>query len=254
MLPLNLRAHSGRPSGFSSIFSGFLFMIKPMLVSIVIPAFNEAGSIAEIIREVAKLPFEKEILAVDDGSQDGTGTTVRRLEKEIKELRGLYFPENRGKGFAIRAGIRAARGEVVAVQDADREYPPAYLTGLVEELARDPEIAAVFGSRILKKNPMSYRRYYWGGRLITALVNVVGKASLTDVTTGHKAVRWKILEGLKLEADGFEIEIELVMKLLKRGFRIKEIPIDYLPRDFAGGKKIRWTDGLKSIWTALRTS
>lgn len=225
-----------------------------MLISIIIPAFNEAGSIAEVVREVAQLPFEKEILVVDDGSQDGTGTIVRRLEKEIKELRGLYFPANRGKGFAIQAGIRAARGEIVVIQDADREYPPAYLTGLVAELVGDPEIDAVFGSRILKKNPMSYRRYYWGGRLLTALVNVVGKSSLTDVTTGHKAVRWKILEGLKLEAEGFEIEIELVMKLLKRGFRIKEIPIDYLPRGFDQGKKIRWTDGLKSIWKALRVS
>ena len=230
----------------------FLFIIKTMLVSVIIPAFNEADSITEVVREVASLPFEKEILVVDDGSQDGTGSIVRRMEKEVRELRGLYFPGNRGKGFAIRAGIRAARGEIVAVQDADREYPPVYLVSLVEELIRDPETAAVFGSRILKNNPISYRRYYWGGRFLTTLVNVMGKGALTDVTTGHKAVRWKILEGLKLEADGFEIEIELVMKLLKRGFRIREIPIDYLPRDFAAGKKIRWTDGLRSIWMTIR--
>ena len=235
-------------------FLSFLYIIKFMLISIIIPAFNEAGSIAEIIREVAKLPFEKEILMVDDGSQDGTGSTVRRLEKEIKELRGLYFPENRGKGFAIRAGIRAARGEVVVIQDADREYPPVQIIGLVKELTRDPELAAVFGSRKLKKNPISYRRYYWGGRFLTAIVNLVGKARLTDVTTGHKVVRWRIMEGLKLESDGFEIEIEIIMKLLRRGFQIKEIPIDYFPRGFEEGKKIRWTDGLKSLWAVFRTA
>jgi dolichol-phosphate mannosyltransferase len=222
-----------------------------MLTSVIIPAFNEAGSITEVIREVAKLPFEKEILAVDDGSRDGTGLLIRKLEKEIKELRGLYFPKNRGKGFAIRAGVRAARGEIVAVQDVDQEYPPAYIAGLVEELSRDSEIAAVFGSRLLKKNPRSYRRYYRGGRFLTALVNWAGKGSLTDVTTGYKAVRWKILESLKLEADGFEIEMEIVMKLLRGGFRIKEIPIDYFPRGFAEGKKIHWTDCLKSIWMII---
>lgn len=223
-----------------------------MLTSVIIPAFNEAGSITEVIREVAKLPFEKEILAVDDGSWDGTGLLVRKLEKEIKELRGLYFPKNRGKGFAIRAGVRAARGEIVAVQDADQEYPPAYIAGLVEELSRDSEIAAVFGSRLLKKNPISYRRYYWGGRFLTWLVNLFGKANLTDVTTGHKAIRWKMLEDLQLEANGFEIEMEIVMKLLRSGFRIKEIPIDYYPRGFEAGKKIRWTDGLKSIGMIIR--
>lgn len=225
-----------------------------MLISIIIPAFNEAGSIAEVVREVAQLPFEKEILVVDDGSQDGTGTIVRRLEKEIKELRGLYFPANRGKGFAIQAGTRAARGEIVVIQDADREYPPAQITELVREMEGNPEIAAVFGSRILKKNPMSYRRFYWGGRFLTGLVNLFGKAKLTDVTTGHKAIRWKILESLQLKANGFEIEMEIVMKLLRRGFQIKEIPIDYSPRGFEAGKKIRWTDGLKSIWKALRAS
>ena len=222
-----------------------------MLTSIIIPIFNEAGSIAEVVREVAKLSLEKEILVVDDGSQDGTRLLVRKLEKEIRGLRGLFFPENRGRGFAIRAGIRAARGEIVAIQDADREYPPIHISSLVEELVRNPEITAVFGSRMLKKNPISYRRYYWGGRFLTAIVNLAGKAHLTDVTTGHKAIRWKILEDLQLKADGFEIEMEIVMKLLRRGFRIKEIPIEYSPRGFEEGKKIRWTDGLKSVWMII---
>ena len=223
-----------------------------MLISVIIPAFNEAGSVAEVIREVARLSFEKEILVVDDGSQDGTRMLVRKLENEIRGLRGLYFPENQGKGFAIKAGIRAARGDIVVIQDADREYPPFQITGLVEELMRDPEIAAVFGSRKLKKNPMSYRRYYWGGRFLTGMVNLFGKTNLTDVTTGHKAIRWKMLENLELKADGFEIETEIVMKLLRYGYRIKEIPIDYSPRSFEEGKKIRWTDGLKSIWAILK--
>ncbi|MDD5223075.1 MAG: glycosyltransferase family 2 protein [bacterium] len=223
-----------------------------MLISIIIPAFNEAGSIEDTIRAVAGLPFEKEILAVDDGSRDGTGMLVRRLEKEIKELRGLYFPENRGKGFAIQAGTRAARGEIVVIQDADREYLPDRITSMVEELSRNQDIAAVFGSRKLKKNPASYRRYYWGGRFLTWLVNRAGKGSLTDVTTGHKAIRWKILESLQLQANGFEIEMEIVMKLLRRGFQIKEIPTDYSPRSFEEGKKIRWIDGLKSIWAILK--
>lgn len=223
-----------------------------MLISIIIPAFNEAGSIADTIRAVARLPLEKEILAVDDGSQDDTRWLVRKLEKEIQGLRGLYFPGNRGKGFAIRAGIRAARGEIVVIQDADREYPPSQIPELVRELEGDPEITAVFGSRILKNNPMSYRRYYWGGRFLTWLVNRAGKGSLTDVTTGHKAIRWKILESLQLQANGFEVEMEIAMKLLRRGFQIKEIPIDYSPRKFEEGKKIRWIDGLKSIWAIIR--
>lgn len=205
-----------------------------------------------MVREVGKLSLDKEILVVDDGSRDGTGLAVRRLEKEIPELRGLYFPENRGKGFAIRAGIRAARGELVVIQDADREYPPVQILGLVQELVRDPDTAAVFGSRMLKKTPVSYRRYYWGGRFLTGLVNWIGKGNLTDVTTGHKAARWRVLEGLRLESDGFEIEIEMALKLLRRGFPIREIPIDYHPRGFAEGKKIGWMDGVRSSWMAIR--
>lgn len=221
------------------------------LVSIIIPVFNEKDTVAEVIAETGRLPLEKEIIAVDDGSDDGTADILSRLAREVRGVHVISSPVNRGKGWAVRRGIAASRGEIIAVQDADLEYPPEQIVGLVNELVRDGSAAAVFGSRLLGRNPISYHRYYWGGRFLTLIVNVLCRSRLTDVTTGHKVFHRSVFNDMILSSDGFEIEIEITVKLLKRKLRITEVPIRYVPRTFAQGKKISWQDGMKGIITGV---
>lgn len=225
-----------------------------MLTSIIIPVFNEVQTVAEVVARASALNLEKEIIIIDDGSTDGSGEVIREFEAKMETVKGLNLEENRGKGLAVRRGIEEARGEIVVIQDADLEYPPEQIEELVNELSGDESVVAVFGSRLLGRNPVLYPRYYWGGRFLALFVNVLCRSRLTDVTTGHKAFRRSVFDGVDLSAEGFEIEIEITVKLLKRGLRIKEIPIKYVPRTFAQGKKINWRDGIKSIITAALSS
>ena len=224
------------------------------LVSIIIPVFNEKDTVAEVVSRVSALKLEKEILVIDDGSNDGSGEIIRGIRTKMETVRGFFLEENRGKGLAVRRGIEEARGEMIVIQDADLEYPPEQIEGLVDELVQDGSLSAVFGSRLLGRNPISYHRYYWGGRFLTLLVNALCRSRLTDVTTGHKVFRRSVFNEIVLSSEGFEIEIEITVKLLKQDLRVKEVPIHYIPRTFAQGKKINWQDGMKSMIAGVRSA
>ncbi len=225
--------------------------VAPRL-SVIIPVYNEAATIAEIVRRVAATGVVDEIVAVDDGSQDGSADRLTALVATTPvALRVLRHARNRGKGAAVRTGIAAATGDLVLIQDADLEYSPSDYPALLAPFA-DPAVDAVFGSRNLQANPKSSFAFYWGGRWLSWFTNTLYGSSVSDMTTGYKVVRTALLRELALRCDGFEFCPELTACLLRRGIRIREVPISYQPRSRAAGKKIRARDGLHAMWTLLR--
>jgi len=220
-------------------------------LSIVIPAYNEAKTIVAILKKVMALSVEKEIIVVDDGSTDGTG---KILEDFIREKRGINLIRhnfNRGKGAAVRSALEKVSGDVVVIQDADLEYEPEDLLKMLKNIEKGKAVV-VYGSRVLGKGPMSYLRYYLGGRFLSMLTNILCGSAITDEPTCYKMFKREILEGLKLRSEGFEFCPEVTAKVLRRGYNIVEVPIRYNPRKIKEGKKIRWWDGLKAIFTLIR--
>jgi len=223
-------------------------------LSVLVPIYNERWTVADVIRAVAaiQLPVEREIVAIDDGSTDGSGDVVEGLMGEIPELRLIRQVRNGGKGAAIRRGIEAMTGELAVIQDADLEYNPADLPRLIQPLLEN-QADAVFGSRFAG----SVRRClpFWHGqinRTLTLLSNMISGVQLTDMETGYKVVRADILRQLRLRGRSFTLEPELVARLAQWGARMMEVPIDYQGRSPEEGKKIRPRDGLKAIGTMLR--
>lgn len=234
-----------------------------MKLSIVIPFYNEAATLGTLLNKVLAVnlgQIAREIIAVDDGSTDGSAEIARSLcEANPASMRLISFSSNGGKGRAVITGLRAATGDVLLVQDADLEYDPDdYLQILAAY--DDPNVQVVFGSRILgtqrhlqngKSRRHSYERYYWGGRLVTLVANLAFASHLTDEPTCYKSLRRSVFAELDLRSSGFEFCPEITAQILRRGHRIVEVPIRYYPRGFEEGKKIRYSDGLKAIWTLI---
>jgi glycosyltransferase involved in cell wall biosynthesis len=215
------------------------------------PVYNEESTVAEIVRRVVATGLAHELILIDDGSSDGTPAILDRLASGSPGVRLFRHESNRGKGAAIRTGLAAVSGDVVLVQDADLEYDPADYRNLLAPFA-DPEVEAVYGSRHLRRNPRSSLAFYWGGRFLSWLANCLHRSRLTDEATGYKLVRTGLLRELDVQSQGFAFCPELTGKLLRRGVYIHEVPISYRPRSRREGKKIRWSDGVKAVWTLLR--
>jgi glycosyltransferase involved in cell wall biosynthesis len=220
-------------------------------LSVVIPVYNEERTVEALVRAVraaAGPDLQIEIIAVDDASTDGTAAALESLAGP--DLLLLTHPANRGKGAALRTAFARATGEAVLVQDADLEYDPADYPRLLEPLRAGAPV--VYGSRILGGNARSYHRYYYGGRLLTWIFNVLYGGRLTDLTTCYKAFRTGTLRSLPLTCTRFEFCPEVTALLALRGIPIREVPIAYRPRSLKEGKKIRWTDGLEACRTLVR--
>lgn len=225
-----------------------------MKVSIIIPCFNEEATLRPLVERVLAAPtngHSKEILIVDDRSTDSSREIAEQLQAVHPAVRCVALPAHRGKGAAVRQGFAEATGEILLVQDADLEYDPGDYVHLLR-LFDVPGVQVVYGSRILGSTNRSYNRYYWGGRLLTWVTNLLFGTRLTDEATGYKAFRREALEGIHLRADGFAFCPELTAKFLRKGLVIHEVPIRYAPRSFAEGKKIRWWDGVIAVWTLLK--
>jgi glycosyltransferase involved in cell wall biosynthesis len=219
-------------------------------LSIIIPVFNEEETIAELLRKVDAVDLEKQVIVVDDGSQDGTREILAGMNND--GLTVVYHQQNQGKGAAVRTGLQKADGDVVVIQDADLEYDP-YDFHAMMELVTGQGAQVVYGSRLLKKdNPQGGFSFYWGGRLVTLATNLIYGSKLTDEPTCYKMFRSNVLEGMDIESNGFEWEPEVTAKILKKGIRIDEVPISYRPRKVEQGKKIKALDGLKAIWALLK--
>jgi glycosyltransferase involved in cell wall biosynthesis len=225
---------------------------QPLVLSVVVPAYNEAGTIESVVQRVRALPLHLEIISVDDASTDGTGDILERLAGSGAVDRVIRHPANRGKGAALRSGIAAATGDVVVVQDADLEYDPGELPRLLDPIRRG-QADAVYGSRF-QGGPRRVLLFWHsiGNRSLTLLSNMFTNLNLTDVETCYKLVRRDLLQRLPLSSDRFGFEVEITARLSQAGARIWELPISYSGRTYAEGKKITWRDGLAAFFHILR--
>ncbi len=223
-----------------------------VVVTAVIPAYNEETTVEHIVERLRRIPLKFEIIAVNDASQDRTGEILDRLRKEGQVDKVIHHPVNKGKGAAIRAGFRAAGGHVTIVQDADLEYDPEDIPTLLEPILSG-KADAVYGSRF-QSGPRRVL-YFWhsiGNRLLTLLSNMFTDLNLTDMETCYKMVRTDLLQVLQLQSNRFGIEVELTARLAQAGARIWEVPISYSGRTYAEGKKIDWRDGVAALIHILR--
>ena len=222
-----------------------------MRVSFLVPAYNEAATIVDVLDRVDALDLEKQIVIVDDGSTDATGELVEQW-RDGREGVVVVHQRNCGKGAAIRAAIPHADGEIAVIQDADLEYDPVDVPALIEPIERGVA-DVVFGSRLSGGRPQ--RAYlFWhlvGNRFLSLLTNVLFNTTISDVETGYKAFRIEVLRSLDLRQDDFGIEPEITAKVCKRKLRLYELPIAYYGRTYAEGKKITWRDGFKAIRVLL---
>jgi glycosyltransferase involved in cell wall biosynthesis len=221
-----------------------------MKLSVVMPAYNEAQTIREIVRRVEAIGLADEILIVDDGSTDGTREILADLDGE-DAVRVIYHERNQGKGAAVNTGIQEASGDVILIQDADLEYDPRDYEKLLKPI-REDLADVVYGSRFLgaPRRPAMYWHMV-ANKLLTFLTNVLYDTILTDMETGYKVFRREVVAGMEIKSKRFNFEPEFTAKILKKKVRIFEVPITFNPRDYDQGKKIGLGDAFEAVWTLL---
>jgi glycosyltransferase involved in cell wall biosynthesis len=222
-------------------------------LSVVVPVFNERNTLVEIVRRMraVELPdsIEREIIVVDDGSDDGTRDVLKQLGDST--VRVIMHERNRGKGAALRTGFANATGEYVLVQDADLEYDPEDWPRLLNPILRG-RTRVVYGSRFTGERRNMLFVHWVGNRFLSFVTNVLYNTTLSDMETCYKLLDRRLINELTLTADRFDIEPEITAKILKRGVRIYEVPISYAGREFDEGKKITWHDGFAALWTLVK--
>ena len=228
-----------------------------MKLSIVIPVYNEAKTLREILRKVESLdlPLDREVVAVDDFSTDGSREILKEFEGRA---RVMYQPANMGKGAALRLGIKEATGDLIIVQDADLEYDPAEYPKLIEPILSG-RAQVVYGSRfagdgglaqVIRQHKKLYSwhfLYYLGNRFLSLVTTLLYGSAINDMETGYKVFKSDVIKNLNIVSNRFEFEPEVTAKILKRGIKIHEVPITYHGREYSEGKKITWRDGLTAI-------
>lgn len=222
-------------------------------VSVVMPVYNEVETLDEIVRRVNDAPVELELIAVDDGSTDGSRDILERLQADGLIHNLLLHEVNKGKGAALSTGFQAATSDVVVVQDADLEYDPNEYPLLLEPILND-QADVVYGSRFMGGRPhrVLYFWHYMGNRLLTLFSNMITNLNLSDMETCYKCFRREVLSGLTVEERAFGVEPELTAKVALGGWRVYEVGISYAGRTYAEGKKITWRDGWAAIMCIIR--
>ncbi len=222
-----------------------------MKLSVIIPVYNEVKTIQEIIQRVRSTGLVDEILAVDDGSTDGSREVLAKLD-HTGGIRAIYHDKNQGKGKAVRTGIENAKGDLILIQDADLEYDPREIPNMLRPI-QEGIADVVYGSRFLGagRRPV----LFWNmvaNKILTLVTNVLYNNILTDMETGYKLFKREVVQNMTLHARGFDFEPEFTAKILKRRVRIYEIPITFNPRDYSEGKKIKMKDAFIAFWTLVK--
>jgi glycosyltransferase involved in cell wall biosynthesis len=220
-------------------------------LSVIVPVFNERNTVVEIVRRMraVELPVEREIVLVDDGSDDGTRAVLPQLGDST--VRVVTHPHNRGKGAAVRTGLANVTGDLVIVQDADLEYDPEDWPRLLAPVLKG-KAQVVYGSRFTGERRNMLFLHWLGNRFLSLVTNVLYNTTLSDMETCYKVFDRRILDGIKLRSERFEFEPEITAKILKKRIRIYEVPISYAGREPEEGKKITWHDGFFALWTLLK--
>ena len=221
-----------------------------MKLAVIIPGYNEEKTIAEVINRVKKVgigSIKKEIIVVDDFSKDKTREILLKLKDSSVKI--LFHEKNKGKGAAIRTGLQHATGDIILIQDADLEYNPEEYPKLLKPIL-DGDAKVVYGSRldVIKKNlEKMYKLHYFGNVFLTLMTNILYGSKITDMETGYKVFTREVIKNIKLRARRFDFEPEITAKILKQGYKIKEVQISFNARNFHEGKKITWKDGVKAL-------
>ena len=219
-------------------------------LSIIMPAYNEGKTILKVINKVKNVKLgniKKEIIVVDDFSTDGTKNALSKLKN--KGLKIFFHRKNKGKGAAIRTALKHATGDIILIQDADLEYDPKEYRKLLKPII-DGKAKVVYGSRLasIRKNlKKMYKLHYFGNLFLTVITSVLYGAKITDMETGYKVFKKEVIQNMGLKAKRFDFEPEITAKILKKGYKIMEVPIDFMGRKFSEGKKITWKDGVKAL-------
>lgn len=231
-----------------------------MKLSVLMPVYNEVGTLEEAVHRVRAIRLPKEIIIVDDASTDGSRELLRRIETEIQqardplnEIKACFQPVNRGKGAAIKSGVAYVTGDVVIIQDADLEYDPQDYMKLLDPILNG-QADVVYGTRFYGSSPhrVLFFWHYLGNQLLTFFSNMLTNINLSDMEVGYKVFKSEILKSINIESKRFGFEPEITVKVAKRGCRIYEVPISYHGRTYAQGKKITWKDGLAAFYTLIR--
>lgn len=223
------------------------------LLSIIVPVYNEAQTVRQVIQRLLEipLPLPREIIVVNDGSTDGTREVLDAIVPVPGVLSLVHAQANGGKGSAIRIGLKQAHGTIIAIQDADLELDPVQLADLVQPIL-DGEAEVVYGSRFLSGRPAGSSISILANHLLTGVTNVLFGGRITDMETCYKIMQTSIARSLQLESNRFDIEPEITAKLLRQRRRIVERPVRFTPRSRASGKKIGWRDGFRAIAVLLK--
>ena len=223
-----------------------------MNLSIVIPVYNEKGTIEDLLKLVKEVEgIEREIVIVDDCSTDGTTEILKKLEKENPDIKFFYKDVNKGKGDTLKVGFEHTAGDYVIVQDADLEYDPQDYHKLLRALEEE-NVDVVYGSRFSGNYEDMSNLHYLGNKILTLLTNLMFGVMLTDMETCYKLLPGDFIRGVDIKSPRFDFEPEITAKVLKAGLRIKEVPISYKGRNHLEGKKITWRDGLVALYTLIK--
>ena len=222
-----------------------------MKISIIIPVYNEVKNIAEIVKRVQATKLAAEIIIVDDGSKDGTHEFLKKMDGK-KKIRVIFQEKNQGKGAAVATGLKAATGDILLIQDADLEYDPRDYPALLKPI-QEGVADVVYGSRFLGgAHRVTMFWHQVANKLLTLFTNILYDSILTDMETGYKVFRRAVIEGMTIKAKRFNFEPEFTAKILKRKYRIYEVPITFNPRDYSEGKKIKLKDAFEAVWALIK--
>ena len=231
-----------------------------MKLSVLVPVYNEERTLEEVLRRVSAIPTPKEIILVDDGSQDRSREILTRLQKEsdrandpINKIRVFFQPQNQGKGAAIKTALSHVTGEVIIIQDADLEYDPKDYPALLEPI-QSGDADVVYGTRFYGggAHRVFFFWHYVGNQMLTLISNMLTNLNLSDMEVGYKAFRTEVVRDIDLKSQRFGFEPEITVKLAKKQCRFYEVPISYHGRSYAEGKKITWKDGVAALYYLFR--